>query len=175
MWPPVRNSAKHTTLHYIKILLSLLQFFLLFYYQRLHYLQVPPYAEGIRHFNYKLCNLCNLQCLAKCLVHFHCSRQLMHLLLSFSDAVSSSEILSFQLLSLVCDLQTARLHTNSGRGSENVSMTVWVSECVCLVIYVTFSKIIDGRNVVNLQDHTISLTMAPFDMPHMICCYWKVS
>jgi len=43
------------------------------------------------------------------------------------------------------------------------------------VIYVTFSKIIEGRNVVNLQDHTMSLTLAPFDMPHMICYYWKVS
>jgi len=83
---------------------------------------VPPYADGIWHVVYSLYNVCilfssilrvqSVDLLVKlrisCLVHFHCSRQLMDLLLSFSDAISGSEVLSFQRLSLVCDLQTVR-------------------------------------------------------------------
>ena len=83
---------------------------------------VPPYADCIWHMVYSLYNVCilfssilrvqSVYLLVKlrisCLVHFHCSHQLMDLLLSFSDAVSGSEVLSFQRLSLVCDLQTVR-------------------------------------------------------------------
>ena len=42
----------------------------------------------------------------------------MDLLLSFSDVVSGSEVLCFQHLSLVCDLQTARLQMNSRTSDE---------------------------------------------------------
>ena len=153
MWPPVRNSANHTTLHYIKILLSLLQFYCFFIINEYTIYKCLPTqrALGTLTTNYTIYaiysaslrrghlahGLQRIQCSilfssilrvlsavllvevrVSCLIHFHCSSQLMDQLLSFSDVVSGSEVLCFQHLSLVCDLQTARLQTNSRTSDE---------------------------------------------------------